>query len=65
MTNDGRNVDFNSLILNINDRETINKIRTYEKLNKKLINAEHAVLFNETCINENLLPKYSDIYIYI
>ena len=27
------------------------------------INAELALLFNETCKNENILPRYTDIYI--
>ena len=28
---------------------------------KKIINNECAILFNKTCINESLLPKYSHI----
>ena len=32
---------------------------------KKIINNECAILFNKTCINERLLPKYIYIYTYI
>ena len=45
--------------------EQRNCVRSYENEAKKLINAKHAVVFNEVCIKENLLPKYSNIYIYI
>ena len=40
-------------------------VRKLENETKKTINNHHAVVFNKTCINENLLPKYSNIYIYI
>ena len=39
-------------------------IRLIESTDKKLINAELALLFNETCKNENILPRCTDIYIY-
>ena len=42
----------------INIRKTI---RLIESTDKKLINAELALLFNETCKNENILPRYTDI----
>ena len=44
----------------INIRKTI---RLIESTDKKLINAELALLFNETCKNENILPRYTDMYI--
>ena len=31
----------------------------------KIINAEAAVSFNKICLQEGVLPKYTDIYIYI
>lgn len=40
-------------------------IRSIEKVNKKLIDNKYSLVFNTTCINENLLPKYTNIYIYI
>ena len=33
-------------------------MRSLEKLKKKVINEKYAILFNETCINEGILPKY-------
>ena len=41
------------------------KISYLEKLEKKLVKANIAILFNRTCINENILPKFTDIYIAI
>ena len=40
-------------------------IRKIENLSKKEINARYAVIFNETCDKENLLPTYTNIYIYV
>ena len=47
-----------------NDQRKIKLIRKYENTRKKIINNECAILFNKTCINESLLPKYIYIYIY-
>ena len=61
-----RNValSFNTIIeISQNDQRKIKLIRKYENTRKKIINNECAILFNKTCINESLLPKY--IYIYI
>ena len=60
-----RNVapSFNTIIEILqNDQRKIKLIRKYENTRKKIINNECAILFNKTCINESLLPKY--IYIY-
>ena len=43
--------------LEINIRKNVRLIES----NKKLINAELLLLFNETCMNENILPRYTDI----
>ena len=40
-------------------------VRNIEKCNKKIVNNLYAKAFNETCINENILPNYTNIYIYI
>ena len=45
-----------------NDRKIVQSL---ENLTKKHTNARYAVIFTETCINENLLPKFTNIYIYI
>ena len=62
-----RNVaSFNTIIEILqNDQRKIKLIRKYENTQKKIINNECAILFNKTCINERLLPKYIYIYIYI
>ena len=39
--------------------------RDLEKLNLKLVSLESHRTFNETCINNDLLPTYTNIYIYI
>ena len=39
-------------------KRTFNKI---QKLNRKLSKAKNAVLFNDICIQENILPKYTNI----
>ena len=58
----GRNL---GVLLSNLSPETRSKVRYLEKLDRKIVNSSYAVKFNLTCINENLLPKYSDIYIYI
>ena len=42
-----------------------NLIRDIEKTSRKITNAEAAILFNNQCIGNNLLPKYIYIYMYI
>ena len=64
-----RNVaSFNTIIEILqNDQSKIKLIRKYENTREKIINNECAILFNKTCINERLLPKYYinlNIYIY-
>ena len=44
--------------LSDNDKQ---HVRSIEKVQKKLINTRNAVFFNETCLEQGLLPKYSDI----
>ena len=41
------------------------RIRKIENLENKLANARVAIVFNKTCLNENLLPTFTNIYIYI
>ena len=40
-------------------------LRKIENFENKLANARVAILFNKTCLNENILPKCTNIYIYI
>ena len=39
-------------------------VRKTEKENKKIANTESSVVYNTTCLKENLLPTYIYIYIY-
>ena len=39
-------------------------IRQLESTKKKIVNAHYAVIFNQTCINENLLPHFTNIRLY-
>ena len=41
------------------------KFRKLENNSKKLITSKWSIVFNETCLKENLLPIYSNIYICI
>ena len=36
-------------------------VRDMEKVNKKLIQNKYDILFNETCIKEELLPNYTNL----
>ena len=52
-------------LLHIQPDNIKRNIRNIETTEKKLANAKIAVIFNNTCLNENLLPRFSNIYIYI
>ena len=47
----------------------IKAIRQYERINKKICRQKMSIMFNEICIDEEMLPKYTHththIYIYI
>ena len=43
---------------------TIKVIRQYEWIQKKICRQKMSIMFNEICINEEMLPKYTYIYIY-
>ena len=36
-------------------------IRSLERTQKKIVNAENSVIFNRTCLEQGLLPKYSNV----
>ena len=40
-------------------------VRYIEKIDQKIVNATNGVKFLKSCIDEDLLPKFTDIYIYI
>ena len=37
-------------------------IRKFEKCSIKFVKSELSIAFNSTCLNENILPKYTYIY---
>ena len=39
------------------------QVQNIENREKKLANARVAIVFNKTCLNENLLPTFTNIYI--
>ena len=41
--------------------DTKRLIRKYESTEKKLIKANFALIYNTTCINEDILPKYTNV----
>ena len=59
------NPTFGALLHSLNDDLLKNKIRSIEKLNKKIVNIKNGIRFNETCIKEGLHPKFTNMYIYI
>ena len=46
-------------------QNTIKVIREFEQIQKKICRHKMSIMFNEICINEEMLPKYTYIYIYI
>ena len=57
-------MDFGRLLFQV-PQEHRKSVRKIENISKKLINANFAVIFNDICIRENLLPTFTNIYIYI
>ena len=44
---------------------TIKVIRKFERIQKKICRHKMSIMFNEICINEEMLPIYIYIYIYM
>ena len=44
---------------------TIKVIREFERIQKKICRHKMSIMFNEICINEEMLPKYTYIHTYI
>ena len=44
---------------------TIKVIREFERIQKKICGHKMSMMFNEICIDEEMLPIYIYIYIYI
>ena len=43
---------------------TTKVIREFERIQKKICRHKMSIMFNEICINEEMLPKYTYIYLY-
>ena len=52
-------------IWNLIDNEDRIKVRKLEKLNTKCIKIKYGIIFNDTCINEELFPSYTNKFICI
>ena len=55
-------------LLDLQPENIKKQLRKIENLENKLANARVAIVFNKTCLNENLLPTFTNnniIYIYI
>ena len=64
MVDDDRNASVGYLLSSV-DQESKKSFRALEKLFKKYTNTKFGVLFNQTCLNENLLPNYTNMYLCI
>ena len=51
---------FNSAFENFKE-----KFRKIEKLSRKCVNLQGAIIFNKTCLNDELYPKFIQIKKYI
>ena len=57
-------VSLGSLLFNL-PAERRKCVRELEKISTKIIREKCSLLFNSTCLKEDILPKYTNIYIYI
>ena len=55
-------MNFGNILYN-HTEENKKIVRNIENLNKKTTNAKLSVLFNQTCISNNLLPSYTNIHL--
>ena len=46
-------------------QNTIKVIREFERIQKKICRHKMSIMFNEICINEEIMPLSLSIYIYI
>ena len=51
-------------LLNLLDNVNKNYVRKLENLKKNFVNNKYGISFNKICMNEGLLPNYTNIYIY-
>ena len=56
--------NYSDLLKSLTEQDRKN-VRQIESVQKKIIKGESALQFNLVCLKENLLPGYTNIYIYI
>ena len=56
---------FGELLYQLDDKVLKNKIRTIEKINRRIVHINAGINFNTICIREGLHPTFTNIYIYI
>ena len=54
-------LSFGSLLFNL-PAERRKEVRNLEKISNKIIKTKCSQLFNSTCLKEDILPKYTNIY---
>ena len=52
------NIDIGSILHKLPEEQR-KVIRKKEKLQKKVIKNKYAIVFNQTCLKENILPAYT------
>ena len=52
------------VILRISNEEIKLKFRKIERISLKIVHLSCHLSFNETCLDNSLLPQYTNIYIY-
>ena len=55
-----RNMPYTDTLYRLPD-ELIKLFRSYEQIKKKEINAKWSIVFNETCLRENLWPNFTNL----
>ena len=59
------NVNFGQLFDKLENAEIKDKIRLYEKTKKRILLAKYGILFNKICLDVELYPIFTNIYIII
>ena len=52
---------FGELLYPLNN-DLKNQIRNFKKQKRQILSAKYGILFNQTCLNEELHPTYTNIY---
>ena len=52
-------------VLNVLPEAVVKTLRLIEKTKKKIVNTNWSLIFNKTCLNENIWPTYTNLFNYI